>query len=380
MKRLCIYVVYDIQQKINLYIQEVLREIKKYSTDIIVVCNFEKIFSGEEYLKPDAKEILCRKNKGLDAGAYKDVMMNLLSREYLESFDELILANDTFFAPIFSFYEMFDVMTNYSCDFWGITENSKGFSEIIGEYNSHIQSYFIVLKRSALQSDAFRKFWEEYEPSDDKNETIKNFEIGINRCLENAGLRGISYLRVTNKYDIDESENTNFYNKYAYELLHYLHIPIIKKANFQGKNQYLINSIKALRYIKESTEYDERLITSYIEEYQCKGLFGPYFDFKQLGIFVSKYNRIYVYGAGVWGNNIKDYFELMGWSIEAFLVTDLADKKIMIRDAKLFSDVKIAKTDGVIIAQEKEEVCNIIKQYIGEYVGMEQIFTPKYPK
>ena len=364
MKRLCIYVVYDSQQKINLYIKEVLREIKKFSTDIIVVCNFKEISIGEEYLKPYAKKIIFRDNKGLDAGAYKDVIMNHLSREYFLSFDELILANDTFFAPIYPFNAMFDVMANYPCDYWGITENSKGVSENIGKYDSHIQSYFIVLKRSAFHSDAFMKFWEEYVPSDDKDDTIRYFEIGINRWLTIAGLLGVSYLRVKNIFNIDELENTNLYNRYAYELVKKAHIPIIKKTNFQGKNRYLINTFKALQYIKESTEYDERLITSYVEEYQCKGLFGPYFDFKKLGLFVSKFNNIYIYGAGVWGSIIKDYFELMGWSIEAFLVTDLSNKNIMISGVRLFSDVKITKMDGVIIAQEKEDVCNTIKQYI----------------
>ena len=70
----------------------------------------------------------------------------------------------------------------------------------------------------------------------------------------------------------------------------------------------------------------------------------------------------------------------MGWSIEAFLVTDLSNKNIMISGVRLFSDVKITKMDGVIIAQEKEDVCNTIKQYIGEFVGSEQIFTQQYPQ
>lgn len=74
MKRLCIYVIYDKQQKINPYIEAVLKEIKKFVADIIVVCNFDRIMSGEDILHRYASKVYFRYNIGYDAGAYKDAL------------------------------------------------------------------------------------------------------------------------------------------------------------------------------------------------------------------------------------------------------------------------------------------------------------------
>lgn len=57
MKRLCIYAIYNKQQKINPYIEAVLRELKKFVDDIIVVCNFDGIAEGGEYIRPYATKV-----------------------------------------------------------------------------------------------------------------------------------------------------------------------------------------------------------------------------------------------------------------------------------------------------------------------------------
>ena len=63
-----------------------------------------------------------------------------------------------------------------------------------------------------------------------------------------------------------------------------------------------------------------------------------------------------------------------GWNYEGFLVTDTKKS-----EGILFSETKIKDTDGIIIAQEYENVCASIREYIKGRVRENQIFTPEYP-
>ena len=378
MRRLCIYVIYDKQQKINPYIGTVLCELRKFATDIIVVCNFDKIAEGEEYIYPYATDVYFRDNIGFDAGAYKDALINFVTWNKALSYDELLLTNDTYFGPIYPFDKMFIQMDNKQCDFWGITRHPKVHIEGIGDFEEHIQSFFLNLKAQVFHSKYFRRFWDEYEYMDDKERTIVNFEIGINTYLSGNGFKACAYMDDCH-LPFMEKTNINPYSRFAYELISEAKVPIIKKTNFYGKNRWLINTFMAMEYIEQNTDYDTSLIKNYIFEYQRKGLIGPYFDFKAMGEFVAEHSKKYIYGCGIWGQITADYFKKMGWEYECFLVTENINVNIKPdADIRLFSDVAIGENDGIIIAQEYKDVCEKIIQYIGERCGKGQIFTPCY--
>ena len=259
MKRLCIYAIYDRQKKINKYIEPILRELKKFTTDIIVVCNFDEITEGKEYVLPYAAEIYFRDNIGFDAGAYKDALINLVTWDKALLYDELLLTNDTYFAPIYPFDEMFCRMERKQCDFWGITRHSKVFIEDMGEFDEHIQSYFLNFKRELFHSEHFKHFWNAYQYMPDKIHTVVNFEIGINTYLSERGYRGCAY---TDDYWMPfvNMRGVNPYFQFAYELIRDAKVPMIKKTNFYGKNRWLLNTFAALEYIGENTDYDLSLM------------------------------------------------------------------------------------------------------------------------
>lgn len=373
MNRLCIYVVYDKQNKINQYIGNVLKEIKKHVSDIIVVCNFNKISYGEEYIRPYVREVYFRKNIGFDAGAYKDTIIDFISWDRILLYDELLLTNDTYFAPIYPFDTMFNKMESEKCDFWGITKHPKVFLEGIGEFSEHIQSYFLFLKKQVLHSDFFKEFWNEYKYPTDKIYAIVSFEIGINTFLTQHGFVGKSYIDSYN-FEFMNQDSVNPYIRYVLELIRDAKVPIIKKTNFYGKNRWLLQNIKAMQYIEENTPCDTRGIYNYIEEYQKKGLLGTYYDYELMRLFVEKFSDIYVYGHGNWGQITEDYFKYKGWKIKAFLVTE--EKKDS--DDIIFSSVTINSNAGIIIAQEYKSTCDEIIEIIGDKCSKEQIFTPCY--
>ena len=205
-----------------------------------------------------------------------------------------------------------------------------------------------------------------------KEKTIKNFELGINRYLRGLGYKGVAYMDA--KGLCLEIGDSNPYSKFALELIRNGKIPIIKKTNFYGKNRWFVNTIKAIQYIQQYCSYDVSLITSYVEEYRDKGLIGPYFDFENMEMFISQHNRIFIYGAGNWGHIVADYLMYKNIKFEGFVVTKPEGESLD------FKSLVIEENDGVIIAQEYKNVCEEIIEYIRPRVGIEHIFTPIYPK
>lgn len=188
-----------------------------------------------------------------------------------------------------------------------------------------------------------------------------------------GGLTGFAYTDVINP-PLKPVKGINPYMVYACELVSKYRVPIVKKTNFYGKNPCLINAIQTLDYIEANCVYDTRLIKDYIKEYQRKGYIGPYFDFDKMECFVKDHDRIFIYGAGVWGHNVADYMNYRDWNYEGCLVTDTKKS-----DEILFSETEIKDTDGIIIAQEYKYVCDSIRKYIKGRVREDQIFTPEYP-
>ena len=370
---LCIYVIYDVQSVVNPYVGEVIKELAKFAGDICIICNFSKIAEGEQYIKSYTRKVYFRNNKGFDSGAYKDAILDFIGRETLEKYDELILTNDTYFAPIYPFDDMFKTMEMNECDWWGITRHPGGFNAELGIFESHIQSYFIVFGKKVLCSDDFYGFWEGFEYASNKGEAVQRFELGINRYLKSKGFSGLAYSDVTCQ-PVDALNGENPYMVLSLELIAVHKIPVIKKTNFYGKNPYLIKALRALDYIDYNTSYNTALIKDYINEYQHKGLIGSYYEFERMEDFVYKHDRIFIYGSGVWGRITADYLDYKRINFEGFIVTE---KKC---DGEVaFRDTDIRNTDGIIIAQEYKDVCMKIKEYINDRVNDDQIFIPCYP-
>lgn len=97
--------------------------------------------------------------------------------------DELILANDSCYAPVFPLAESFAKMALRPCDFWGMTANA-------GAYRSeHVQSFFFVFRRRVLDGAALGRFLGGIEVLGSRWEVVRRYEIGFTAALEAAGYR-----------------------------------------------------------------------------------------------------------------------------------------------------------------------------------------------
>ena len=270
-KRLGVFIFYDRDQMIDDYVMYMLDSLNDAVEKIIFVSNSD--LSKEELSKLDKYniDINIRENKGLDAGAFKYVY-DKYKREYLSSFDELILLNDTFFGPFRPFKDIINDMGDRDIDFWGLTANFNspdGTNHSKDGYiHSHIQTYFVAYRKNVLESDFFNKYWSKYDINKNNSfeKVVNNHETYFTYLLEKQGFKWDTYVNLDH-YKKDEMKyNYNIYGYSAYTLLKYYNCPFIKRKNFVFNKLdalYMNNGLdtyKSLEWIKENTNYDINMI------------------------------------------------------------------------------------------------------------------------
>lgn len=121
MARRGIFVFYDANGIVDEYVEVLLKSMEEILTNLLIVINGEIKLDSLLKLGKYADRIFFRENKGYDGGAYKDVFLNFAKDDKWESWDEVILFNDTFYGPLFSWSEIFDKMSKVDVDFWGLS-------------------------------------------------------------------------------------------------------------------------------------------------------------------------------------------------------------------------------------------------------------------
>ncbi|HBV81252.1 MAG TPA: hypothetical protein DEB74_00340 [Lachnospiraceae bacterium] len=367
MNRLCIYMTYNKENKIEEYIGYMLKALRGYTTTLYVVCNFPVILSGLEYIEPYIDKIFYRENRGLDAGAYKDMLCNFIGWDTVYQYDELILMNDSFFGPFYDFGNYFDLMENIARDFWGMTRHFPGEYAPVGKYPSHIQSYFLIFCSRVLKSNQFRRFWEELVYPKTYPEAILNYELKINEVLKNSGYVPKA---LTDVWGMVFEGNENPYLDYSLELIRDKKFPILKKKSVLITNKGFANALEAVIFIEDNKLYPTDWIWNIIDsQFYMEGY--PSGTVNCLECFVRKYRKVYIYGAGLCGKNLLLYFEQKGWEQKGFLVSNQTGQDM---ECILFDDICIDDGTGIIISVMHLEVSEKIVKYIGNRCKKEQLF------
>ena len=368
MNRLCIYVTYNRQCKICEYAGNVLKSLKECCSRLCLVCNYDSIEEGKEYADVYADDIFCRENKGYDSGAYKDVLCEILGWDEVRKYDELILANDSFFGFFYPLQNTFDLMDKQNCDFWGMTGQIPGeFSNPTYKFDAHVHSYFLVFKKKVLNSGLFRRFWEELVYPENFREAIINFEIGINTCLKEHGFQGISYIDI---YDIRLKKNENPYYSRIDELIGDYRFPVMKKKCVLIRNAGFGGTLNVLDYLKKKNFYPTDWILTYLEnQFYISGIGEN--PCNSLEIFYKKHSNVYIYGTGVCGKNLALYFDYKGWNYKGFIVTDYTCTDM---DAIGIDSAQITDNTGIIISVINKKAADEIAEHIGERCKRSQLF------
>lgn len=362
MKRLCIYLTYNKENIVQPYVGYMLSALRTHVETLCVVCNYPTILAGEEYVFPYVDEVFYRENKGFDGGAYKDALCSLLGWKKVSQYDELLLVNDSFFGPVNDLENCFDQMAEVDCDFWGIARNPHGkYVTIDYDYRPHVQSYFLVFRKNVLRSSAFRDYFEDLNYAKTFAEGVCVFEIGINEYLEKNGFYGTSLADVLG-FELEDGKI--LYHFHSLEMIRDKGMPFLKKKSLLIRNFGFENVLNAIKYIESKKKYPTEWIWESLDSQ-----FRTATD--TLEQFYDRFNRIYIYGAGVCGKNLDLYFKHKDWRHEGILVTDRTSQDI---ECFTLEEALIDNDTGIIISILKPDISSEIVEYIGDKCRKEQLF------
>lgn len=126
MKRLCIFVTYDYENIVDVYIRYILKGLREIADCLTVVCNYKYVLGGIESIRLYTDKIYYRQNIGFDAGAYKDTLYTYIGWDEVCKYNELLLVNDSFYGPVYPFGNLISMMEQIDADYWGMTRMPTG--------------------------------------------------------------------------------------------------------------------------------------------------------------------------------------------------------------------------------------------------------------
>ena len=208
-----------------------LREIKKILSHLTIICNENLPDNIRKNLEKFADEIAFDKKILADKNNFSD-------------YDELILFDDSFFAPIYPFAKMFSKMDaeKPDADFWGITFH--------GEI---LQEYFLVFRKKILHSEEFKNFWQ-----------VEN-KISVTEYFSEKNFTYAAYCD-TREWEKIYDCKIDVSAMIPEKLLKDFYCPVLSKKIFSvPREKYLKENYgdepgKCLDFIKNSTNYDVNLI------------------------------------------------------------------------------------------------------------------------
>ena len=176
MNRGLVYFHFDPHHQVRDYVVAALSSLRPQANHILLVSNSPISEVDRARLATCCDEILPRPNEGLDAGAYRAGLEHL-GWERLADFDELILTNHTYYAPLRPWEEVLTRAAGWGdISFWGMTEHATMRPHPFlaqRELPRHLQSHWIAVRRRLLTDPAFREYWEQMPPVSSYRDSIQ---------------------------------------------------------------------------------------------------------------------------------------------------------------------------------------------------------------
>lgn len=191
MKRAGIFLFYDPEGKVDDYILGCLGSLQEHMDYLLVVSNSPLDETNRKRLESVSSEVMERKNVGYDVGAYRDGLRHL-GWDHMGDYDELVLFNYTFFAPIHPWAGLFERTDKWDTDFWGITEHDEVrphpfLPKLV--MPRHIQSHWIAVRSSLSTAKDWRTYWEDMPPIESYNDSIQWHESRFTGYFNALGYR-----------------------------------------------------------------------------------------------------------------------------------------------------------------------------------------------
>jgi hypothetical protein len=207
-RRLCLFAAYDADGVVDDYVVTYLRELSRHA---------DVYYLADGVLEPGELDKLADvtagawsvPHGGYDFGSFSMLARDLVGWDVVDSYDELLLANDSCFL-LHPLDEVFATMDARACDWWSLQATSMEHDEnyfrddspiplaeakrrFIGPRHFsdvrylHLSSYFLVFRRPVVADEGFRWRLDTVVPQEAKGLVVHKYEIGISRHLTDAG-------------------------------------------------------------------------------------------------------------------------------------------------------------------------------------------------
>lgn len=202
-RRLLIYVVYDRRGDVEEYIAYALRALREQCTTILAVVNGLLTDEGRKRLEPVVDDILVRENRGFDIWGYKQGLDAV--GDDIGEYDEVILANDTWFGPVQPFGPVFSRMDVRPLHFWGMTDHVRvephPFTQT-GYLPYHLQSYWVAVRREMFLSREWQDYWRDLPAMDSYSDAVVKHEGVFTEHFTDRGFIGeVAFPTFTDKVE-----------------------------------------------------------------------------------------------------------------------------------------------------------------------------------
>ncbi len=271
-KRAAIFAHYSENNQIEDYVVFYLENLKKIADFVIFVSDSAPDEAELLKISPYVDKIIAKPHGEYDFGSYKRGYFYLKEKGLLggplavehqrtesSAIYELILANDSCYAPLFPFENMFSEIEKSGADFWGNTQNRITTGK--KQKNEHIQSYFLVFREKVFNSKAFDDFMSNIKKENSKQDVIDKYEIGLSKSLQEAGFKYDAYC------NLSKIKNDAQLRIYA-SIIKKDHSPFLKRGLvlFKFKDWYPFFIKKLIK----TTKYDYSLIKKDIRKNRIK--------------------------------------------------------------------------------------------------------------
>jgi len=235
-KRVCFFANYHEDAIIADHVVFYLTAIKDAGFSIVLVSTSLLPPSEIEKLSGICVQVILRKNEGLDFGSW----ITAVERFFPIRAELLLLANDSVYAPVGDLAGYIDRLCSVDADFYGAVES--------GELDTHLQSWFILLRPKAYTSAAFNKLMKfPMMATATKFDLIKAYEIGLTQRLMKDNL--------TYHASFSSQNLTGFASRHSFNYSHILWkelvqhgIPFIK-IELVRQNPVRVTNVEQLREV-----------------------------------------------------------------------------------------------------------------------------------
>lgn len=265
LEKVCYFSTYDKDSIVDEYVFYYLEQIKKSGFEIVVIISSSYISDDDlQRLKLLAIAIIHRSNYGLDFFSWKTGIEAIPINDNLQ---RILFANDSVYGPFEPLDTYFEKMENIDYDAVGMTDS--------WEFNYHMQSYFLYIKKNIIRSGILQQFFSSVEVQPSKQKIVMKYEIGFSQFLMKFGFKIgalAEYLKINNVYSVSK-ERYDF--KYRYNqnivywdiLIKFRYIPFLKRNIFTILGIENISPIEFLRkhLVSIKSEYKIQMIEDHMK-------------------------------------------------------------------------------------------------------------------